>query len=50
MPTHAIKFAEFVDEIIILEKGKIVRKGSYKSICQTPQFMKLFLEADSKDK
>lgn len=32
MPTHAIKFAEFVDEIIIMNKGRIVRKGHYTDI------------------
>lgn len=36
MPTHAIKFAEMVDEIIIMDKGRIVRKGNYRDISATP--------------
>jgi ATP-binding cassette, subfamily C (CFTR/MRP), member 2 len=32
MPTHAIKFAPFADEIIVMKKGQIVKKGSYKDI------------------
>jgi ATP-binding cassette subfamily C (CFTR/MRP) protein 2 len=32
MPTHAVKFAPDADEIIIMKKGKIVRKGTYKQI------------------
>lgn len=35
MPTHAIKFASFADEIIVMKKGKIVRKGHYEAICNT---------------
>ena len=36
MPTHAIKFASFADEIIVMKKGKIVRKGAYEDISNTP--------------
>jgi ABC-type glutathione transport system ATPase component len=36
MPTHAIKFVEEADEIIIMKKGRIVRKGHYSDICKTP--------------
>lgn len=35
MPTHAIKFSEFVDEVIIMRKGRIVRKGNYRDINDT---------------
>jgi ABC-type bacteriocin/lantibiotic exporter with double-glycine peptidase domain len=35
MPTHAIKFASEADEIIVMKKGKIVRKGHYDAICNT---------------
>jgi ABC-type multidrug transport system fused ATPase/permease subunit len=35
MPTHAVKFAEMVDEIIIMEKGRIVRKGHFRDISGT---------------
>jgi ABC-type transport system involved in cytochrome bd biosynthesis fused ATPase/permease subunit len=38
MPTHAIKFAPFADEIIVMKKGRIVRKGGYQDICNTPEF------------
>jgi len=50
MPTHAIKFAEMVDELIIMDKGRIVRKGHFRDISTTDEFMKLFLMADKKDK
>ena len=29
MPTHAVKFAEKADRIIIMKKGRIVKAGSY---------------------
>lgn len=29
MPTHAVKFAQYADKIIILKKGKIVQVGKY---------------------
>lgn len=35
MPTHAIKFAEVADEIIVMEKGRIVRKGHFRDIANT---------------
>ena len=35
MPTHAIKFASYADEIIVMKKGRIVRKGAYDDICDT---------------
>lgn len=35
MPTHAIKFAEIVDEIIVMEKGRVVRKGHFRDIAET---------------
>jgi ABC-type enterochelin transport system ATPase subunit len=38
MPTHAVKFSEFVDEIMIMKKGRIVRKGHYNDIYQTQEF------------
>ena len=36
MPTHAIKFASFSDELIIMKKGRIVKKGAYRDICDSP--------------
>ena len=33
MPSHAIKFAPFADEVIVMKKGRIVRKGNFKDIC-----------------
>jgi ABC-type transport system involved in cytochrome bd biosynthesis fused ATPase/permease subunit len=32
MPTHAVKYLEYADNIIVMEKGKIVASGSYKDI------------------
>jgi hypothetical protein len=29
MPTHAVKFAQYADKIIILKKGKIIKVGKY---------------------
>jgi len=38
MPTHAIKFAEHADEIIVMKKGRIVCKGHYREIGKTKEF------------
>ncbi len=32
LATHAANFAEYADEIIILKKGVVVRKGQFKDI------------------
>ncbi len=32
MPTHAVKFAEFADKIIIMKKGRISESGAFNSI------------------
>ncbi len=32
MPTHAVKFAEFADKIIIMKKGKVALVGKYPDI------------------
>jgi ABC-type multidrug transport system ATPase subunit len=32
MPTHAIKYLEQADEIIIMKKGMIVQKGTIEEI------------------
>ena len=29
MPTHAVKFAEYADKVIILKKGKVVLTGKF---------------------
>jgi hypothetical protein len=29
MPTHAVKYAECADKIIIMKKGKVVQYGTY---------------------
>lgn len=39
MPTHAIKFASYADEVIVMKKGRIVKKGGFKDICDTAEFM-----------
>ena len=41
MPTHALKFACFADEIIVMKKGRIVRKGPYSDICKTAEFQEV---------
>jgi len=38
MPSHAIKFAPLADEIIVMKKGRIVRKGNFKDISKTAEF------------
>ena len=38
MPTHAIKLASFADEIIVMKKGKILKKGRYEDIVNTEEF------------
>lgn len=32
MPTHAVKYAEYADKIIIMKKGRVICMGSYNSI------------------
>jgi ABC-type transport system involved in cytochrome bd biosynthesis fused ATPase/permease subunit len=32
MPTHAVKYAECANKIIIMKKGKIIKSGSYEQI------------------
>jgi ABC-type transport system involved in cytochrome bd biosynthesis fused ATPase/permease subunit len=29
MPTHALKYAQYADQIVIMKKGRIIKKGSY---------------------
>jgi ABC-type transport system involved in cytochrome bd biosynthesis fused ATPase/permease subunit len=48
MPTHAVKFASMADEIILMEKGRIVRKGHFSHIAATPEYQRLFLQEQQK--
>jgi ATP-binding cassette, subfamily C (CFTR/MRP), member 2 len=48
MPTHAIKFAPDADEII-MKKGRIVRKGAYSLICDTPEFKEISHKEETKE-
>ena len=32
MPTHAVKYLEYADNIIIMQKGRVVASGSYKEV------------------
>lgn len=50
MPTHAIKFASYADEIIVMKKGRIVRKGAYDDISDTPEFKELSAKIDQEEK
>ncbi len=38
MPTHAVKFAEYADKIIIMKKGKVAMVGKYSDIKDTKEF------------
>lgn len=42
MPTHAANFAEYADEVIVLKKGVIVRKGHFRDICDTVEFQEVY--------
>ncbi len=42
MATHAANFAEYADQIIVLKKGCIVRKGAFKDIYNTPEFKEVY--------
>jgi ATP-binding cassette, subfamily C (CFTR/MRP), member 2 len=50
MPSHAIKFASYADEIIIMKKGRIVRKGSYREVINTQEFQEVSLKEQKKKK
>jgi ATP-binding cassette, subfamily C (CFTR/MRP), member 2 len=50
MPTHAIKFASFADEIIVMKKGRIIKKGHYNDICNTPEFHEVSIKEHEKEK
>lgn len=32
MPTHAVKFAEYADKVIIMKKGRVLRTGKYNEV------------------
>ncbi len=38
MPTHAVKFAQYADRIIILKKDKIVKTGKFQDIKDSAEF------------
>jgi ABC-type transport system involved in cytochrome bd biosynthesis fused ATPase/permease subunit len=44
MPTHALKFAAEADYIIVMEKGRIVKSGSYRDISNSEEFNKVSLQ------
>jgi ATP-binding cassette, subfamily C (CFTR/MRP), member 1 len=45
MPTHAANFAEYADEVIVLRRGVITRKGHFRDICHTAEFQEVYEEA-----
>ena len=49
MPTHAIKFASFADEIIVMKRGRIVRKGHFRDISETPEYKEVSLKTHEKE-
>ena len=42
MPTHAANFAEYADQVIVLKRGVITRKGHFNDISQTPEFLEVY--------
>lgn len=50
MPTHAANFAEYADEVIVLRRGVITRKGHFRDICNTPEFQEVYEEAMKRQK
>jgi ABC-type multidrug transport system fused ATPase/permease subunit len=41
LPTHALRYIEHADEIIIMRKGRIVKKGHYDEIRNSAEFQEL---------
>ena len=37
-----------VDELVIMDKGRIIRKGSYRDLAETSELQKLFMEEKKK--
>lgn len=50
MATHAANFAEYADEVIILKKGVVVRKGPFHTIKETDEFREIHLSELKKQK
>jgi len=51
LATHAISFAEYADEIIIMKKGKIIKQGPYEEVRETEEFQELNrIEEERKEK
>ena len=48
LPTHAIKFAAMIDELVIMDRGRIIRKGSYRDLAETSELQRLFMEEKKK--
>ena len=44
MPTHAVKFAEFADKIIIMKKGIILKSGKFSEIKDYEEFKSISQE------
>ena len=38
MPSHAINFAEQADNIVVMKKGEIIKKGSFSDVFETEEF------------
>lgn len=38
MPTHAVNYLEYADNVIIMEKGEIVASGTYKEVSKCEEF------------
>jgi ABC-type transport system involved in cytochrome bd biosynthesis fused ATPase/permease subunit len=48
MPTHAVKFAEYADKIIVMKKGRISKSGKYNDIKDCEEFKAICTEQETK--
>jgi len=44
MPTHAVKFADYADKIIIMKKGQVLKTGKYGDIKDCSEFKEISME------
>jgi ABC-type multidrug transport system fused ATPase/permease subunit len=42
LATHAAHFAHYADEIIILKKGRVVLRGEFDNVHNTPEFLEVY--------
>ena len=49
MPTHAIRFASAADEIVIMKRGRVVKKGAFRDICNSQEFQEISMKEHKKE-